>query len=351
MIPRIQKLPLGAVANDPTSPARGFVESLGAALPAGLMTAACGLPAWAVACASTVSALSLLAVRSHAARREARDRSRERSWLVIDDEGITRVAGETSTRLVRWSEPFGVTLFADRARTHLVFAFTTRDGARYVGANVTLREDTRHRALVAAAATLADHDLENSLASEDAWLSEEHADALIDTLLHRDAAAFARFYLSTPSGEEVVVDPHRVRVGDRTFSLHEPLAVRNAVFHESGGRVATIYHATVVAQGDVELAFIAPMPADLSWGSTRRGSQGPVRDALLRRALRRDSRLYAAEPEPPPSRDLRVAIDRLFMLPLRTMLDRAPRLVRTPTREVAAPPPANAPPGVTSRVS
>jgi hypothetical protein len=35
--------------------------------------------------------------------------------------------------------------------------------------------------------------------------------------------------------------------------------------------------------------------------------------------------------EEPPARDLRLAVDRLFMLPLREALDRAPRISRSPS--------------------
>ena len=310
-----------------------------------------GLPAWAIMLAGTATAISVLAFRTHAANRARALVAREQAFLVIDDEGIFRERGTVRTPVLRWSETYGVTLFSDRSRSHLVFAFTTAEGARYVGANVTLAERSTHHVLIANAATLADHDLENSLAESESWLADEGAEALLDVLTQRDPACFARFFLSTTSGESVRVDEHRVSIGERTFSLHEPLSSRNAVFHESGGRVATIYHATVVAQGEHEVAFVAPMPADLSWGSARsRTALAPIRDALVRRALRRDSRLYAAEPEPPPARETRVAIDRLFMLPLRTMLDRAPRVVATQKRE--APMPASVPtPGVTSRVS
>jgi hypothetical protein len=42
-----------------------------------------------------------------------------------------------------------------------------------------------------------------------------------------------------------------------------------------------------------------------------------------------------ASPEQPPPSDQRVAIERLFMLPLRSALDRAPRASHQPNRAQA----------------
>jgi hypothetical protein len=57
-------------------------------------------------------------------------------------------------------------------------------------------------------------------------------------------------------------------------------------------------------------------------------------EAIVRRSLARDVRLMQASAGDPPPRELRCAIDRPFMLPLRHALDRAPRASRT-----ALPPP------------
>jgi len=61
---------------------------------------------------------------------------------------------------------------------------------------------------------------------------------------------------------------------------------------------AAVYQATWVRQGDAELVLVAPASGDLGGA------------------------------DEPPSRDLRLAVDRVFMGPLRRALERAPRASR-----------------------
>ena len=76
------------------------------------------------------------------------------------------------------------------------------------------------------------------------------------------------------------------------------------------------------------------MPTEISaWmvGRTTTPVGELTRDSLVQRALVRDLRLMRSLPDVPPPRELRLGIERLFMLPRRQALDRAPRATRAST--------------------
>jgi hypothetical protein len=89
-----------------------------------------------------------------------------------------------------------------------------------------------------------------------------------------------------------------------------------------------------VRQADVEVVLVAPVPAEGGWlrgvdvPASRSGSS---LSEATRDVVARDLRLMQASAGEPPPRELRRAIDRLFMLPLRRALDRAPRISRVET--------------------
>jgi hypothetical protein len=66
--------------------------------------------------------------------------------------------------------------------------------------------------------------------------------------------------------------------------------------------------------------LVAPLPPEISVGRRR--------DVSLHPALLRDLKLMQSAPGEPPPRELRLAVERVFMLPLRQALDRAPRASR-----------------------
>jgi len=75
-----------------------------------------------------------------------------------------------------------------------------------------------------------------------------------------------------------------------------------------------------VRQGDGEVVLVAPLGEG---GASLQGAP--------------DARLMQAVTGEPPPRELRKAIDRLFMLPLRRALDRAPRVSRAPSSPFQVP--------------
>jgi hypothetical protein len=243
-------------------------------------------------------------------------------WVCLDAVGIVRTEGTTVSRFAQWDEPFGMTVLANETHTRAVLAFTTPSQTRYLGVRLEVHPDDplapRHGNggarfagdLLARAVTVADGDL---VGDARVSLSAKDATRLLRAASARSPRAVDRIYLSDPRGESIVLDGTALSVGARTFDLSLPLEWRGSMFHEAGASVATLYQATWVRQGGMEVVLVAPMPAELSMLALV-GS--------------------GTEDISAPPRELRVAIERLFMLPLRRALDRAPRASRA-----EAPPP------------
>jgi hypothetical protein len=89
-----------------------------------------------------------------------------------------------------------------------------------------------------------------------------------------------------------------------------------------------------VRQAEAEVVLVAPMPGDGNWlreadEAVRANTAGTGR--IVQRSVARDARLMQAALGEPPPRELRRAIDGVFMIPLRRALDRAPRVSRVPS--------------------
>ena len=74
----------------------------------------------------------------------------------------------------------------------------------------------------------------------------------------------------------------------------------------------------------------APMP-DAPWMKDVRAASDGEHPDHARRSVQRDLALAHSPPGEPPPREQRLAIDPMFMLPLRQVLDRAPRISRMPS--------------------
>ncbi len=277
------------------------------------------------------SALAGAGVLGFALARRARAPS---AWVSAHGWGLSRTDTLGSVRLAAWTEPFGLTLLANPARTRALLAITTQHHTRFVG--VRLDSPAMH-ALLNEAATVADGGALAAHASEESSLSGEDAVMLVGMVRRHCPQALKRLFLSGSRGERIVLDGADLRIESaldaahvgRTFDLARPLEWRGFMFHESMGAVAIVYQATWIRQGSTELVLVAPMPAELATG--RGDASATDHD---RRALLRDLRLMQSAPGEPPPRELRAAIERVFMLPLRQALDRAPRAARSapPTR-------------------
>ncbi|MDB4937166.1 MAG: hypothetical protein JWP87_4138 [Labilithrix sp.] len=257
------------------------------------------------------------------------------TYVQADEAGLTRVTEDGTKSIVKWDAPFGVALLASYGRPTAVLAFTTPTQTRYVPARIDDRSEADDE-LLARIAVLADLDLVDDVVHEAALTAAATA-SLVRRLEDHDKDALGRVYLSDGKGMPIALDRATLAVGDRSFDLSSQLEWRPLMFHESTGQALALYQATWIKQGGSEVVLVAPMPSSL----VPRGSNAH-RDATgrLGRALTRDLRLLQAPAENPPSRDVRVAIDRPFMMAVRRVLDDAPlaaRVLADPRTESSAP--------------
>ena len=245
-----------------------------------------------------------------------------RGFVAWAGDKLVREVDGTRTDLVDLSEPFGVTVLANRRRTRLLLAFTRRSATRFV--SVHLEEqfgaNAVHAELASLAFTVPEGDALD-VDGTDVGLLPADALALVRSLERAHPIALRSLYLSTSHGDPLVLEGHDIHLGERRFDLLAPLEWRPFVFHESTGSVTTLYQATWLRQRGDELVLVAPMPLDVI----------PRSAAALGGTPSSELRILAQTSELPPPRELRVAIDRMFMLPLRRALDGAPTAKRPPT--------------------
>ncbi len=243
--------------------------------------------------------------------------------------------------LLDLTRPFGMTLLGNRARDRLVLAITNAHRAVYFAARVDPDERPAYRTLLSNALTVSDDDAVLDATASDGSpleLRPRELGQLVDILLRLEGEALDRCFLSDTRGAPVVLDGPELRVGRKSFDLRSPLEWRATLFQEPFGIVmpmsdrdsspspsagVMVYQATWIRQGMSEtvlvslLASLSPVPNPLSLPI---GEMPEVASAVLR-----DLRLMQAAPDAPPPMELRVGIERMFMLRLRAALDRAPR--------------------------
>jgi len=321
------RLPLGprAAPDPPRSSAWLSVALVVAAIAAAVAPCPFDVPTWARA-ALAVGLLLLAALVQHALRGRAPP---PRGWLLVDGAGIHRVE-RARTALVDWTAPFGVTVLASADRATLLLAITSPEATRYLSVRVRHAEDAASApTLIDRATTAADSDLR---AQDETALTAADAERLLAEVVRRAPEALDRAFLSDLAGEPIVLERGELRVGPRRIDLAAPLEWRATFFQELGAYTASVCQATWVRQADVELVLVAPMPGDGVWlnevdAAVRAAGAG----GAVQRSVARDLRLMQAAAGDPPPRELRRAIDRLFMLPLRRALDRAPQMPRVPS--------------------
>lgn len=263
----------------------------------------------ALAIGMTANAFRKLSARARAAR--------EAGFVSLDDRGIVRRQAGSNVVLASWSAPFGVSLFASKAGDRGLIAFTSDGATRYLGVHVPESEAPEAASLFDRSAVHADDD---ALFAQgvDTSLRASSAAELLSAVAGREPDALERVFLTSARGEPVVVGQGLLKVADREFDLRAPLDWRPFLFHEVAGQVTTIYQATWLKQEQDdrtnEIVLVAPLPATS------------------------EVRLSPSLSDAPPSREMRVAIERLFMPILRRVLERSPRASRTsapPVRRVA----------------
>jgi hypothetical protein len=244
-------------------------------------------------------------------------------------------------RLIDLSGSFGMTLLSDPVRHRLVLAVTATGRAVYLTARVDPEERRAYRTLLSNASTVSDDDdVLDALGPDGAPLELKLRDmaTLIETLLQADGMALDRCFLSDTHGAPVVLDNNELQIGRKGFDLRAPLEWRAMLFQEPFGTLTPVsdhasaqappggvmvYQATWVRQGLSEAVLVSLIPSVSSVSVPPHPPAGEVPEVAS--AVLRDLRLMQALPEPPPPSELRVGIERMFMLRLRAALDRAPR--------------------------
>jgi len=254
-----------------------------------------------------------------------RVRSKPRGWVAVDGLVVERVVSGKRDCIARLSEPFGITVLASQARRRALLAVTTPTATRFIGVRLEAPFDKEASALLLERASIvADGDALTAHASDEETLSAKDAVALMRIVRERVPAAEGRLYLSGTRGERITLDGTELRVDSkgtsRLIDLDSPVEWRGFLFHEALGAAASIYQATWIRQGSSELVFVAPMPTELLLSA---------KSAHVERRLGQQ-KLLAPAPDAPPPGDLRTGIERVFMLPVREALSRAPRPSRAP---------------------
>lgn len=287
-----------------------------------------------LALAAAAIALVLGRRRAREARRPARPRQR---GLALEEERLSFRGEDHSARTVLTTEePFGVTLVATRRRDRLVAALTSSLGTFYVGAVFDEASRRAFAPLLARASTVASEEVGLDAIGPDGvplTLTPFDLAELVGALGAIDAGAPDRFVLSDAYGAPIVLDAQELVVQEWKFDLSAPLEWRAIVFQEAFGNAVAVYQGTWIRQGGSEVVLVSLLssigpssaPSDVE-------STGIVE---LDRAALRDLRFMQATPDEPPPVELRVAFDRVFMFPLRSALDRAPRPSSQPSRAIA----------------
>lgn len=241
------------------------------------------------------------------------------SAIIADAVGLSRVSPEGTKPIIAWNAPFGVTLLASYGRPQGLLAFTTPTQTRYIPARIDGRSDADDE-LFARIAVLADLDLVDGVIHDAALIADDTA-AVIRHVEQHDRRALGRVFLSDGRGAPISLDRATLSIASRSFDLTSHLEWRALMFHESTGQAAALYQATWIRQKGAEVVLVAPMPASIV---PREPNAHREASGRLGRALTRDLRLLQSPSEPPPARDIRVAIDRPFMMAVRRVLDEAP---------------------------
>jgi|SRR5580658_1423451 hypothetical protein len=253
-----------------------------------------------------VLALAALVARAWARRPAPQKPTSRSAAIAADSRGIWRVGTEGEPApIARWDEPFGVLVLVNPPRTRAVLAFTSPERTRLVAVRI---DGDGARPWLDNAVTITDADLDEALAGfRHGFLSARSAETLLGMIASRASSSLGRIDLVDASGAKVTLEGDKLGARDKVIDLGEPVEWRSFTFHEaaSGATAAVVYQATWVRQGTTELVLVCPLPADASSLGLGRASNHP------------------------PARENRVAIDRLFMAPLRRALEGAPRISRT----------------------
>lgn len=332
--PPVVRLPLALL---------GGAALLGGGL-GGVLGLLVGLRAWPLL-AAAVALLAFVATWVHVQRvlRVLAANAARLPRVVLGKDELALVDGAHHKPVLSLDRRFGLTLFANPARDDLVVAITHRDGVEYLAGR---RPSGRaHVELLARATTTPENDLPLG-AQVPMFADGDRLLALVEALEAHQPGALDRVFLSDAGMADVVLDGKRLRAAQLDFDLTAPLSWRAYAFQEGTSYASHSFQATWLRQGDREIVLVALSPigelATAALIHPPAGHTGPLASELVQRSLARDLRLANCLADLPPPRNMRVAVDRLFVPRLRHALDLAPTevviLERTSTDVLITPP-------------
>lgn len=228
---------------------------------------------------------------------------------------------------------FGVTLLSNKRRDRLVAAVTSDEGAFLFATTFVTDERRTMTELMALSTVLGGDDHALDATGPDGasvYLEPDDFRALVAALADRDRGCFDRIVLSDQTGAPLLLDGCDLFVRDKHFDLRRPLEWRSILFQESFGSVVTLYQGTWIRQGNTEVVMVSLLTPSFFEAN----GQDPERAGIpeLDVMATRDQRLLQATASDPPPTEQRIAMDGLFVVPLRRALDQAPRLAAQPVR-------------------
>jgi len=277
-------------------------------------------------------ALAAVLVFMRARRGERRASDKPRRGLALEHDRLVFHEGEHEKFILLTAAPFGVTLLAPPDRDRVVALISSTLGTYYIGAHLDVASRRALDRLFERVVTVSPEEAALDAIGPDGeplFIAPAELAALVDALVIANPSCLERFNLTDARGAALTLDNRALRIGDRAIDLTAPLEWRSILFQESFGQALALYQGTWIRQGSTELVLVALLP-----------STGPVFGADLDlastdRSVLRDLRLMQGTPEEPPPSDQRVAVDRLFMLPIRWALERAPRPAQRSSRASA----------------
>jgi hypothetical protein len=258
---------------------------------------------------------------------------RSAAQIVVDEQGLTLIRRNgVHDRLIAFQGRYGITVFTSDSQDRAALALTTPERTLCVGAALEPNEASLDLPMLKHAVTLSSTDLIQATITPDGEalvVNGASLRRLFLVLTQMDQHALDRCFLSDTSGEQVVLDGTTFHAKRRTFDLSQPFEWRSSVFREHAGDLNATFQATWVKQKQDEVVLVALLGSEARW------SLDGLADNAMNIQVARDCPFLEDTLEPPPPKDRRVGIDRLFMQPLRSAMSRARQNHPNPRRDSA----------------
>lgn len=239
--------------------------------------------------------------------------------------------------LAGMSQTFGMTLLSNRRRDRVVLAVTSPSGSFLIGARFDFSQRRSAHTFLSRATVISNDEAALDAIGPDGLpleISSEQLQLLHAALERLDPNASGRLVLTDPRGAPIRLDGNALEVAGRVFDLSSPLEWRPILFQEpffqdTFGATFARFQGTWIKQGALEVVLVSLLPPSVLDPSPHdfESTGSPELDL----PAMRDQRLSQAIGTDPPPLHVRVAVDGLFMLPLRVALSEAPRTIKSPS--------------------